>query len=55
VTRGCAIAGWTGGRIHDAMHLRCAQKAQCDRIYTFNVKDFRTLAAPEMLSRIAAP
>lgn len=55
VTRGCAIAGWTGGRIHDAMHLRCAQKSQCDRIYTFNVKDFRALAAPEMLSQIMTP
>lgn len=55
VTRGCAIAGWTGGRIHDAMHLRCAQKAQCDRIYTFNVRDFRALAAPEMLSQISTP
>ena len=55
VTRGCATAGWTGGRIHDAMHLRCALKAQCDRIYTFNVKDLRALASPEMLSQITAP
>ena len=55
VTRDCATAGWTGGRIHDAMHLRCARKAHCDRIYTFNVKDFRALAAPEMLSQIVAP
>lgn len=55
VTKRCAIAGWGGGRIHDAMHLRCAQKAGCDRIYTFNGKDFRALAAPEMLSQIVAP
>jgi predicted nucleic acid-binding protein len=55
VTKGCAMAGWTGGKIHDAMHLRCARKAQCERIYTFNVKDFRALAAPEMASQIVAP
>jgi predicted nucleic acid-binding protein len=55
LTRGCAISGWTGGRIHDAMHLRCAKKSQCDRIYTFNVKDFRALAGPEMLSQIITP
>src|SRR5439155_9444578 len=36
--------GWAGGRIHDAIHLRCAQKARCDRICPFNVKDFRALA-----------
>lgn len=55
LTRTCANAGWTGGRIHDAMHLRCAQKAQCDPIYTFNVKDFRALAGPEIQSQILAP
>src|ERR1700736_1749247 len=43
--RHCATSGWAGGRIHDAVHLRCAEKASCDRIYTFNVKDFRTLAS----------
>ena len=55
MTRNCAAAGWTGGRIHDAMHLRCAQKAQCDLIYTFNLRDFRALAAPEVQARIVIP
>ena len=55
VTRHCALAGWTGGRIHDAIHLRCAQKAHCDWIYTFNVKDFRALSPPDLLARITAP
>jgi predicted nucleic acid-binding protein len=55
VVRNCAVNGWAGGRIHDAVHLRCAQKAGCDRIYTFNVKDFRSLAPAELADRIAAP
>ena len=32
--RNCAISAWAGCRIHDAVHLRYAQKAGCDRIYT---------------------
>jgi predicted nucleic acid-binding protein len=55
VVRHCAASGWAGGRIHDAVHLRCAQKAGCDRIYTFNVKDFRALAPPDLADRISAP
>ena len=50
----CAESGWIGGRIYDALHLRCAKKAACDRIYTFNVRHFRQLA-PEWAERIAAP
>jgi len=41
VVRLCATDGWAGGRVHDAVHLRCAQKASCDRLYTFNIRDFR--------------
>ena len=55
VVRYCATSGWAGGRIHDAVHLRCAQKAGCDRIYTFNVKDFRALASPDFADKISAP
>ena len=55
VVRHCAASGWSGGRIHDAVHLRCAQKAGCDRIYTFNVKDFRALAPPDLADKISAP
>jgi predicted nucleic acid-binding protein len=55
VVRNCAVNGWAGGRVHDAVHLRCAQKADCDRIYTFNVKDFRALAPVELAGKIAAP
>ena len=55
VVRHCAVSGWVGGKVHDAVHLRCAQKAGCDRIYTFNVKDFRALAPPELADRVALP
>jgi predicted nucleic acid-binding protein len=55
VVRHCAANGWAGGKVHDAVHLRCAQKAGCDRVYTFNVKDFRTLAPPDLADRIAVP
>ena len=50
----CANAGWIGGRIYDALHLRCATQAHCDRIYTFNVRHFRQLA-PELSERIGPP
>jgi predicted nucleic acid-binding protein len=55
VVRHCAVSGWAGGKVHDAVHLRCAQKAGCDRIYTFNVKDLRALAPPELADRVALP
>jgi predicted nucleic acid-binding protein len=55
VVRHCAASGWAGGRIHDAIHLRCAQKAECDRVYTFNVKDFRALAPVGLADKISAP
>ena len=50
----CADSGWIGGRIYDALHLRCAKEAACDRIYTFNVRHFQQLA-PDLADRIGAP
>jgi predicted nucleic acid-binding protein len=55
VVRQCAAGGWVGGRIHDAVHLRCAAKAGCDRIYTFNVQDFRALAPSDVAGKISMP
>ncbi len=52
--RECADRGWTGGRIYDAIHLRCAREAECERIYTFNVRHFQQLA-PDLAQRIGAP
>lgn len=54
VIRHCASNGISGGLVYDALHLRCAEKVRSDRVYTFNVKDFRLLA-PNLESRICAP
>jgi hypothetical protein len=50
----CADRGWIGGRTYDALHLCCAKKAACDRIYTFNVRHFQQLG-PDLADRIGAP
>jgi len=55
VLRSCAVSGLVGGLVFDALHLHSAQKAGCDRLYTFNVKDFRLLAPSSMADKIAAP
>ena len=55
VLRSAANAGWVGGVIFDALHIHSAQRADCDRIYTLNVKDFRYLAPPDLIDRIVAP
>ena len=43
-----------GGATYDALHAACARKAGVDRIYTFNVSDFRRVA-PDLTSKIVAP
>ena len=55
IVRQAGRKGWVGGRIHDAIHLRCAAKMDCDLIYTFNFADFRALASPELAARVAVP
>ncbi len=43
-----------GGQAYDALHLESAKKSGADRIYTFNVRHFATLAS-QLSSRITAP
>ena len=50
----CVQQGWAGGRVYDALHIRSALKASCDRIYTLNVRHFQQLA-PESPERVTAP
>jgi len=52
--RACAAAGWTGGRIYDALHLAVARKTGCKQIWTFNVSHFRELA-PDLADRVQTP
>jgi hypothetical protein len=54
VIRACAEQGVMGGAVYDAILLRCTEKAGAERVYTFNVADFRRLA-PGLTDRIAAP
>jgi len=49
-----AKAGLRGGAIYDELHLRCAEKARCGRIYTFNILDFVRLA-PHLAKQIVRP
>lgn len=46
--------GFAGGRIYDALLLRCAAKSGAEVIYTWNLKHFRAIA-PEMADRIRTP
>jgi predicted nucleic acid-binding protein len=55
VLRYCTNTGLIGGVVFDALHLHSAQKAGCDRVYTFNVKDFRDLAPTGLADKITAP
>lgn len=50
-----AAGGWAGGKIYDALLLECASRADVERLYTFNLADFRQLAPNEMRDKICAP
>jgi predicted nucleic acid-binding protein len=55
VMKTMATGGWVGGKIYDALLLWSAQKANVDRVYTLNLKDFRLLAPPSLQAKICAP
>ena len=50
-----ASGGWSGAKIYDALLLRCAARCAVERIYTFNLGDFRQLAPPALQEKICAP
>lgn len=52
--RGCVALSLGGGAVYDALLVECARRARCDRIYTFNLTDFRRIA-PDLAKRIVAP
>lgn len=47
--------GVSGGKIHDALILRCALQSRAEDIYTWNVADFKRLCPPEAAKRIRTP
>jgi predicted nucleic acid-binding protein len=50
-----ASGGWLGAKIYDALLLRCASRCAAERIYTFNLGDFKQLAPAGLRERICAP
>jgi predicted nucleic acid-binding protein len=52
--RNAASRGISGGAIYDLLLLAAAEKTAAERIYTFNVHEFRKLA-PQIADRIMAP
>ena len=50
-----ATGGWIGAKIYDALLLRCAGMCGAERIYTFNLADFRLLAPAELQEKVCAP
>jgi predicted nucleic acid-binding protein len=44
----------TGGSTYDAIHAATARKTKAERLYTFNVDDFRRVA-PDLIPTIVAP
>ena len=55
VIAAAAGRGVGGGKIYDAMILRCAEKSKAEAIYTWNLDDFRQLAAEGTAERLRTP
>lgn len=47
--------GILGGTIFDALLLKCAAKAEVERIYTWNLKHFRAIAPPDLDTKLSEP
>ena len=54
VLRQASEQGLTGGRVYDALLLRCAAKCGAQRIYTLNLKHFQAIA-PSLAHRMRNP
>ena len=50
-----ASGGWIGAQIYDALLLRGAARCAAERIYTFNLGDFKRLAPEALVEKICAP
>ena len=53
--RAAGNGGWSGAKIYDALLLGCAARCNAERIYTFNIGDFRQMAMANLQSLICAP
>lgn len=43
-----AERGRTGGSVYDALHVIAAKKAECERVYTYNISHFEPLSTEEI-------
>jgi len=50
-----ASGGWIGAKIYEALLLRSAARCAVERIYTFNLRDFKQLASAGLQEKICAP
>jgi predicted nucleic acid-binding protein len=50
-----ALLNVQGGRIYDALLLSAAIKSGAERIYTFNVSHFQSVAPPNFAGRLVSP
>lgn len=48
-------SGIQGGTIYDALLLKCAIRADVDRIYTLNLKHFQSIAASDIARKLSEP
>jgi predicted nucleic acid-binding protein len=50
-----ADGGWTGAKIYDVLLLSGAEVCGAERVYTFNLRDFKQLAPAGLRDRICSP
>jgi hypothetical protein len=55
VLRRAAATGSRSGRVYEALILKCAERANADVVYTWNLSHFAGVAWPEMAARIRMP
>jgi predicted nucleic acid-binding protein len=53
--REAALLGIQGGTVYDALLLKCAAKTGAEKVFTFNLKHFQSLAPKNIGSQISAP
>ncbi len=53
--REAAGSGIQGGTIYDALLLKCAAKAEVDRIYTWNLNHFQAVASLDVATKLSEP
>jgi predicted nucleic acid-binding protein len=55
IIREAALAGVQGGTIYDAVLVKCAAKAEVEKLFTLNVRHFQSVARRSLQAQILAP